>query len=315
MQLNSNAMKQIIYVLFLALLFTGCEKKDFNWNLPRDNPADSNSNTKNGILLEYSDWKPVGDDNGDNIINKSETVYLRVYIKNNGTETAYGVKATISTTNSYITMLSPTTQVSYNSASTTNDITAGYDKFGNAGNTPNYYSYTVKFKVSSNTPAGTKITFDMNITDEAGGIWTDSFDVTVEQTGAILNYNNYQIVDDDNSDNMINQNETVYLRVYIKNNGSYNANGVKASISTTNSYISLLSPTTQVSYNSASTTNDITAGYEKFGNAGSAPNFSTYTVKFKVSNSAPIGSNIPFTMNISDEAGNTWTDSFTITVQ
>ena len=49
---------------------------------------------------------------------------------------------------------------------------------------------------------------------------------------------------------------------------------------------------------------DIAPGYEKLGNAGNAPNFWTYSLRFNVSASTPIGTEIPFIMNISDEAGN-----------
>lgn len=307
-----NKIMKAFYFLILITLFCGCEELD----LPRDNPADNknNTNTIGGVSLKFSKYTIVSDDNGDAIINKNETVYLAVYIKNTGSADASGVKASISATSSYISQLSPTTQVEYNNASYSNDIPAGYEKFGNAGYALNYNNYTVKFKVSNTTPSGTVIHFNMNITDGAGNNWTEGFDITVEQTGAILNFSQFQVVDDDNDNNIINKNETVYLTVYIKNNGSSTANGVKASISTTNSYISQLYPSTEVDYNNDSYSNDISPGYEKFGNAGYAPNYYTYTVKFFVSNSTPSGSIIPFSININDAAGNNWSDNFNATI-
>ena len=118
------------------------------WNLSRDNPNDASNTAQivEGVSLQYGEHIIVDDDNGDGIINKDETVYLKVFIKNNGSSDAKDVKATISTTNSYISQLSPTTEVDYTSAFFSTDIASGDDKFGNAGTAPNFYNYTVSMK-------------------------------------------------------------------------------------------------------------------------------------------------------------------------
>ena len=225
------------------------------------------------------------------------------------------MKATISSTSSYISELLPATSVSYNSGSGTGDIYPNSEKFGKAGSAPNYYDYTVKFIIAEGTPSGTDISFNMHITDGEGNEWEDSFNVQVSATGALLNYSKHTVVYDDNHDGMINQNETVYLKVYIKNNGSSKANDVKATISSASSYISDLSPTTEVTYNSGVGAADIYPNGEDFGYYGNAPDYNYYTVSFKVAVNAPAGTDITLNMDITDEAENEWSDSFTVTVE
>ncbi len=96
-----------------------------------------------------------------------------------------------------------------------------------------------------------------------------------------------------------------------------NTNGVKAKITTSSSYISELSPNTSIVFDNGLSDNaDITAGYEKYGETGLAPDFfSYYTLKFKVSNSVSVNTEISFDMDIFDDANNSWTDTFKITVQ
>ena len=309
-------MSRIIYILvFLAgialLGALSCKK------LARDNPLDqhNNSGTIGGVNLKFQQYTVVYDDNEDGIVNQNEMIYLIVSIKNSGSSTAKGVKAKINSSSSYISKLKPDSAVTYNSHYSTADIASGYSKYGYTSTTPDYSDYTVRFKIIQNTPAGTIITLNMDITDEAGNNWTDSFEVTVEETDTKLEYDHHTIVDDDNGDGIANQNETVYLLVNIKNSGTSMARDVHATISSTSSYVSGLEPTTSISYNSHYNTADISPGYSKYGYAGSTPSFHDYTLSFKIAKNTPAGTVIPLNMNITDEAGNTWTDSFDITVE
>jgi hypothetical protein len=272
--------------------------------------------SETGAILNYDSHVVAYENNEDGIINPDETVYLRVFIKNNGTSIANGVKATISTTSSYITELQPGTAINYNSGlSGPGSIYPGYKKYGKYGVAPNYSDYTVQFKVAQETPAGTEITFNMHISDSDGNAWEDDFTVQVSATGAILNYESHVVIYDNNEDGNVNPNETVYLKVIIKNNGTSTANGVKATISTASGYITDLQPDTAVGYNSGlSGPGNIYSGYEKYGKYGVAPNYSDYTVQFKVAQETPVGTDITFNMHITDADGNTWEDSFTVQV-
>jgi hypothetical protein len=170
-------MKNIVSVIICSLLFIACEEIEF-LNLKRDNPLDekNNANMVDGVALKFDSYSVVSDNNDDYIINKGETVYLFVNLKNNGTSTANEVKAIFSANSSYVSGFFPTTKVDYGNISAGN--TQGYSggQNGYAGGT----YYTIKFTVSSSTPANTKIPISISISDGSGNTWTDSFEVTVQ---------------------------------------------------------------------------------------------------------------------------------------
>jgi hypothetical protein len=101
--------------------------------------------------------------NDDGIVNCGETIELYVDLYNQGSDTATGVNATISTTDSYVTFL-------YNTSSSYPNIPGG----GTGTNSDDF-----DFAVDPSTPDGHVIHFDLDITASNGGPWTDSFDVTV----------------------------------------------------------------------------------------------------------------------------------------
>ena len=78
-------MKQIMYILFLAFLLTNCDKKDYSWDLSRDNPLDTNSLAYIPDTvgpLDYTSYFLVCDEgDGDGIVEVGETVYIKVYLK------------------------------------------------------------------------------------------------------------------------------------------------------------------------------------------------------------------------------------------
>jgi hypothetical protein len=88
-------MKYAIYIIILFLfIISSCEK--IIPDLPRDNTLDGVNDTVvvEGVSIKYSSHDIVSDNNNDGIINKGETVYLKVYLVNNGSNTANSVKAT-----------------------------------------------------------------------------------------------------------------------------------------------------------------------------------------------------------------------------
>jgi hypothetical protein len=174
-------MKSIKYLLIAGSLFlSACENIEF-LNLKRDNPLDAknNANMIDGVALKFNSYSIISDNNNDDIINKGETVQLKISLKNTGTSTANKVKATFSTTSSYVSGFSPTTQISYG------DIAANGVKWADyQGNISLYesnaYYYTIKFTVSNSTPDDTQIPININIVDESNNTWTSNFNVTVQ---------------------------------------------------------------------------------------------------------------------------------------
>jgi len=268
------------------LLFAGCNYPELSREEIEQLRKKQQEQQQEQRRIAFSDYTVYSDNNGDKIINKGETVGLRVTLKNVGTITAYNVGAYFSTTSSYVTFT--TASVSYGDIS--------------AGNTSTPYDI-IRFTVSNTAPAGTQIPIDISITDNIGNTWTDSFTVTVQATGAQMAYGTYTVYTDDNNDKIINQGERVGLRVTLKNVGTSKANGVMATFSTASSYVSNFSPTTPVSYG------DISAG------GSYTVIYSDYIIRFTVSNAAPADTEIPINISMTDESGNTWTDSFSVTVQ
>jgi len=303
------------YATYYTIKFTVSSTTPTNTQIPINiNISDANGNTWTGSFnvtvqgisaqIAYSNNTVVYDNNSDGIINKGETVYLKVFLINNGTSTANAVKATFTISSSYVSSLSPVSQITYG------DISAGNSQYGQTSLVPDYSTYyTIKFNVSSSTPANTQIPININITDESGNTWTGSFNVTVQSTNAHIAYYSNNIVYDNNSDGIINKGETVYLKVFLINNGTSTANAVKATYTISSSYISQLSPTSQILYG------DLSAGNSQYGQFSLTPDYSTYyTIKFTVSNTTPTNTQIPININIADESLNSWSNSFNVTV-
>jgi hypothetical protein len=98
------------------------------------------------------------------------------------------------------------------------------------------------------------------------------------------------------------------LNVSLKNTGSSKVNKVKATISSSSSYISGLLPSTATSFYQYGSYD-----YIESGSSGTVSSSSNY-LSFNVSNSTPSGTIITFTISITDESNNTWSDTFSITV-
>lgn len=271
-----------------------------------------------GANIAFSKVVIREDNNDDGIININELVYALVYLRNNGTSAVNGAKATITTTSQYVSDIYPATPVLINSGNVNNiSINPGVERYGVAGRSPaRNRDYTLRFQVSPDVTDGQVIVFDITIEDDSGNIWIDQMPVTIQKTAAQMTFGKYEIIDEENNDKKINPGETVYLRVFANNIGSSRANVVKATINSTDSNISNLSPVGTTEYNSGSTgVKAITPGGSRYGYAGKSPGNKDYTVKFKVSSNVPKGSSIRFNMNILDQEGNTWNDNFDILVE
>jgi hypothetical protein len=251
--------------------------------------------------IVYDKYSVYSDNNEDGIINKGETVGLQVWLKNSGTSAARGVKATFSTTSSYVSGFTPTTQVNYGDISAGNSVVVSYDGYSNY--------YTIRFTVSSSTPVGAQIPINISITDESGNTWTESFNVPVEATNAQIVYDKYSVYSDNNGDGIINKGETIGLQVWLKNTGTSAAKGVKVIFSTSSMYVSSFTPTTQISYGDMTTGNSKKVDY-----SGSIYN-NDYTIRFIISSSTPADTQIPFNISITDESGNTWMEGFNVPVK
>jgi C1A family cysteine protease/predicted secreted protein len=129
------------------------------------------------IRLMYNNYT-IDDDTGgesdgdnDGIVDCGETIEMYVALHNQGSETATGVNATISTGDPYITF--------------THNISSSYPDIAGSGTFTNTDDF--EFEVDPSTPHGHPIQFNLDITATNGGPWTDSFYVPVACGGKITN--------------------------------------------------------------------------------------------------------------------------------
>ncbi|MDR1973045.1 MAG: hypothetical protein LBQ31_00020 [Bacteroidales bacterium] len=128
---------------------------------------------QDGILLKFDDYSVYSDNNYNDIINKGETVKLNVSLKNTGSNIARSVKATFSTTSTYISGLSPNTPINYG------DIFSGSTVWKD-GSYYYYDGYAIQFTVSNSIPNNTQIPINISIVDKNSHTWLSDFNVTVE---------------------------------------------------------------------------------------------------------------------------------------
>jgi Peptidase family C25/Propeptide_C25/Peptidase family C25, C terminal ig-like domain/Secretion system C-terminal sorting domain len=119
----------------------------------------------------------------------------------------------------------------------------------------------------------------------------------IPASGPYITYNSHVVKDPTgNNNSLADYNETIDLDVALKNAGVSIANNVNATLSSTNAYVT------------------ITDNTEAYGNiAASATVTRTDAYTFDLANNVPDQENLTFTLNITDQASNSWTSDFSIT--
>ena len=173
--MKSLLNKNYPILLLIMFVFVGCSDKDPDFIVSRFfGNGNSSPNQIKGKNIIFSKFAITYDNNRDGIIDKGETVYLRVYLKNTGSSQANSVQAKFSTTSSYISGLSPTSNIDYG------NLSAGSENYGSTDYDPGYSYYTIKFTVSNTTPANSNISFSINIQDAETNTWNQNFNVNVQ---------------------------------------------------------------------------------------------------------------------------------------
>jgi hypothetical protein len=188
-----------------------------------------------------------------------------------------------------------------------------------------YVSRAFKFTISDSCPVGTQLPFTVTFTDSWGNTWTETLTVPVVATGASIGINtpvagNYDITEaaNGNGDGEANPHETHYLDIRIKNGGTSKVLGLQATLTSTSGYITI--------DKGAAMIGDLSAGYYKTLTYYSASSYATdvrllyssniaKAFKFTISDSCPVGTQLPFTVTFTDSWGNTWTETLTVPVE
>jgi len=128
----------------------------------------------------FSRYTIYSDDNNDGIVNKGETIQIRVYLKNTGTSQANNVYATLSTSSPYVTLTTygGVTEAWYDTIYSGKESTQGESYNASSGGVQ-YSWYSYEFKVGS-APSSTVLNFTLNINDAFNNTWVSSFNITVQ---------------------------------------------------------------------------------------------------------------------------------------
>lgn len=190
--------KQLVLALGIFITFNGCELVD----LPRDNPNDIHFDGDEGDLsgnLVFDSYQvcqalPLGNTLPASSLAPSAEAWIEVKIKNSGTGSVKGVTGVVTCNSNYINIQGYPSGYALRFVNS-NDIFSGeifpngYAGLGQITTGENYYTtgssscnfsfHSIKVTVASNTPIGTAVTFNLQLTDDKGESWSDSFSIPV----------------------------------------------------------------------------------------------------------------------------------------
>jgi len=218
---------------------------------------------ENHIIDDDNQGGSSGD--GDGEVDAGETIEMPVTLENIGSQTAYGVRAGLRTTDPYVTITDSIEFYGDIPSSSTKSSLEDYD-----------------FSISYDCPHGHQILFTLIIRDQNNNTWTDEFTITVEAPWLV--YQSHLIDDDPpggNGDGIADPGEEVTMPVTLKNMGGEDANGVIAILSSTDPYVTITSDS---------------SAYPDIPASGTGTTLTPYV--FDVDPSCPVGHKVPFILNI-----------------
>jgi hypothetical protein len=179
--------------------------------------------------------------NNDGFANPGELIELYVSLENTGTQTAYEVTATATTTSPYINY----------SCAYPPSLTYSFGDILGGGIRTGYMYFMIM-----DAPDGTIITFDLTITDSSSNTWYDSFDIVVTGTDTLPP----RAVTLKVSPQVLNAGNTVTIQAFVEEGDDMSSGSVMARIDTSDKAVAA----TVVLYDDGAH-NDLNAGDGVFG--------------------------------------------------
>ncbi len=221
------------------------------------------------------------DSNGDGIPNKGEALQVRIHLHNAGSSSLPDCDGVLLSAGPYVTVLRDTVDF--------DDVAAGETKTG---------WRTYELAVDQAAPAGHEAALSLQVRDALSNVWTLPVPLTIQATGARVVYSRLEVTDDDDDDGLAEADESVELKVWLKNAGTSRALDVEAVLSANDALLSLQGDTPQGDYS------DIDPGEEAGGWRG---------FRMDLAPETPAGHAFELFLTITDAQANSWTDSFTLT--
>lgn len=221
----------------------------------------------------------TGDTNGDAVLSKGETATLSIVLRNGGSSSIPGPKATLTSPDERIVVTRDT--VTYRG------IAPGEEDAG-------YGTFTIE--IDDTTPPGTRVSSNLRLVDELENVWDIAVPLEVRPTGAQLAFARVAVSDDDDNDGLAEAGETVRLAVALRNVGTASALGARAILSTSDPRLTITRDT--VSYP------DIAPGDE-------ATAYGSFTIELDAT--TPARHAFELFATIRDDQANVWAVGFTLT--
>jgi hypothetical protein len=183
-------------------------------------PADGPYVALSGFEVD-DDGFDLSNGNNNGLVDAGESIELLVTLENVGTETAVGVSAVLTGSNGNVTLVEDYQEFG--------DITAA--SFGTS-------SGSYAFSVSSAAADGEVLPFTLTISDSSGReVWESDFNILVHAPVVLFD----DVVADDggNGNGCLEPGEVVGLGVSIHNAGSSRASAIAATLTTSDSYVTV----------------------------------------------------------------------------
>jgi len=223
------------------------------------------------VVYDDHDINDLAGGNDDGLINCGETILMGLQLKNVGPDTAFNVEATLSTVDTFVTMLED------------------YENYGTVpgDNGLAYIADAFQFKVASTAPDGHRISFQIDVTGTNRDLWQGSFNATVHSP--IVAYVSVAINDvTGNGNGILDPGETADLVVTVENTGSASATAVTAILTEDDLYVS------------------ISDDYGDFGDlaaSGGVGDNSLDVFTVSADGACPMGHDMTFTVELSSSSG------------
>jgi hypothetical protein len=285
--------------------------------------------------LVFSEVSPLSDftnssygttGNEDGILNQGEAATFSIGVENTGSSQANDVQMEISSSDAYLTF------IELIGSAQSDDIPAGItvDSEGYPSSNSFYLHssssrHDFRVTAASDTPAGYTATANLLMTDEYGNTWADYFEVSVEGIAATLSFKAISPLSDftnssygttGNEDGILNQGEAATFSIGVENTGTSQANDVQMDISSSDAYLTFIEFNDSVQ--NADIPTGITVDSEGYPLSNSFylhSSSSLHDFRVTAASDTPVGHTATINLLMTDEYGNTWNDTFTITTQ
>jgi len=220
----------------------------------------------------------INDQNGNGVCEPGETVELGIQLRNIGNQAAENITATLSTTNSYVTISTPSAEY-----------------FPLHGDAAGVNRNPFVFEVSPDCPNGTVVNFVLNV-ESGETVWERNFSLRVE--ASVLTYESFLINDAEAEYNgVIDLLETVKLVVNIKNRADVQSRDVQATLSTSSADVIIADPIIILPIIEANAVMQFVFELQFVG-VGSQGGYIPFQFNVSLSNGNPLNSNlmIPYNM-------------------